>query len=863
MSQPWHLRTPDDVVASLGSSKAGLTSQEAAERLQRSGPNTFATIPGASWQHILLSQLRGVVVWLLVAATAISVAVGDHTEAFAILAVLVINTVIGFVTEWRAHRAIEALTQLDVPQAIVVRDGATQVVEARTLVPGDLVELHAGKHVPADGRLIEAADLSLDEAPLTGESLPVSKRTSANLVADTPLAERVTMAFKGTMAVAGFGRLVVTATGSETEVGKIGVLTGGVEVERTPLERQLDALGRRLVWITIGIAMVIGAVSLAQGMAMGLVLQTAIALAVAAVPEALPAVATVALAVGVHRMARRHALVRQLPAVESLGSTTVICTDKTRTLTSGTMTVVSVWTAGERSPFPTESPVQPATRALIEAAVLASRETTGDGKHVDPVDAAMISAGDALTPRAAGRGAFGHLESWIPFSSDRKWMAAFYLDGSKRVAFVKGAPRTVLERSEAIAWVDGPRRIDETIRAQILSANDTLGKDGLRVIAIARGPAEAATEPSLRGLTLLGLVGLADPPAPGVQDTIARLKAAGLRTVMLTGDQRATAEAIGRSLGMMDTNAEATDGRELDRLSESQVEDLVDRRVAFTRVTPEHKLQVIRALRRRGEVVAMLGDGINDAAALRQADVGVAMGRRGTDVAKQAAAIVLQDDRFETIAAAVEEGRVIFDNIRKFVFYLFSCNLAEVLVLLCAALVGLPLPLLPLHLLWLNIVTDTFPALALALEPGDPMVMKRPPRRPDEALFSRGFLTAVVGYAALITASTMAAFVWALQGAPEKATTVAFITLGLGQTFHLANARGGAPVLGWRRGRSNPFALAGVGIAIALQVLSLQVAALAHLLDLVPLSARELLTVTVLAAVPAVVGQGLKVARSR
>jgi Ca2+-transporting ATPase len=866
MAQPWHSRTPEAVMAELSSSVQGLSGPEAAERLARFGPNVLRRIPAASVWEILLAQLRSVVVVLLAAAAAVSALMRDHIEALAILVVLVINTIVGFLTEWRARRAIEALGNLDVPQARVVREGRLQVVDAQTLVPGDIAEIQPGLNVPADGRLIEVTDLRIDESALTGESLPVSKQRTADLSDDTPLAERVTMAFKGTTSVAGFGRMVVVATGAGTEVGRIGALVEGVKSERTPLERQLDALGRRLVWVTLAIAGFIAVLGLWQGLETGLVLQTAIALAVAAVPEALPAVATIALAVGVHRMARRQALVRSLPAVESLGSTTVICTDKTKTLTSGLMTLVRTWIGGRAEPFPPpggepsampESPL----RAVVEAAVLASRESGGEHDHADPVDVAMTSAGNAVGITAADLARDRPFETWIPFSSEQKWMAAFHRDAGEQVAFVKGAPRSVLERCDRFLSDAGVRPLDDHGRAAVLAGNEALARDGLRVLAVASGPVTEATEAALRGLTLLGLVGLADPPAPGVKDTIARLRSAGLRTIMLTGDQRVTAEAIGRELGVLDEGAVAIDGRQLDRSSDEDVRSLVADQAAFSRVTPEHKLIVVRALRDSGEVVAMFGDGINDAAALRQSDVGVAMGQRGTDVAKQAAAIVLQDDRFETIAAAVEEGRVIFDNIRKFVFYLFSCNVAEVLVLLVAAVAGLPLPLLPLHLLWLNLVTDTFPALALALEPAESDVMRRPPRRPDDAFWSRSFVLSVVGYATLITASTLAGFWWALGTDPGKATTMTFMTLGLAQTFHLGNARNQRTVLGLRRMLSNPFAILGAGLAILLQVLALTVPALASVLGLSALSRQDLTIVVMLAAMPAVIGQLVKIVR--
>jgi Ca2+-transporting ATPase len=474
------------------------------------------------------------------------------------------------------------------------------------------------------------------------------------------------------------------------------------------------------------------------------------------------------------------------------------------------------------------------------------------------VDAAILRAAEQAGITAAG---LGQRVGLLPFSSARMLMAAFHSTGAATVAYIKGAPGILIKKSARVMTGDGMEDLDTLGRDRLLAVNAQLAGDGFRVLAVAEATPADATEESLTDLTFLGFLGFADPPAPGVKETIARLREAGLRTIMLTGDQRLTALAVGRALGLLDSAEEIMDGRELDAESGDDLDTALSRARAFCRVAPEHKLAIVRALHRRGEIVAMLGDGVNDAAALKQADVGVAMGRRGTDAAKQAAAIVLQDDRFETIAAAVEEGRVIFDNIRKFVFYLFSCNTAEVLVLLGAGLAGLPLPLQPLQLLWLNLVTDTFPALALALEPGDSDVMKRRPRHPREALLSRPFVLSILFYGALITASTLAAFVWALSTNPGSATTIAFMTLALAQIAHLGTARSAGAVVQPAAIISNPFALAGAGLAVLLQLSAIAFAPLARVLHVVPLTPREWAVVVALAAVPAVVGQIVKLVR--
>jgi P-type Ca2+ transporter type 2C len=861
----WHTLAVERLWSDLGTSAGGLSDGEAAKRLEEAGPNRLPPAAGVSALTILLAQLRSIVVLLLVAAVIISVILGDLIEAGAIGAVLVINTALGFVTEWRARRAMEALLQLQATRVAVLRNGQLRVVDAETLVPGDVVQLDPGNTVPGDVRLFHCVEFTTNEAALTGESLPVSK--TPDLISDeqVPLADRRNMAYMGTTIATGTALGVVVATGVVTELGRIGELVKSVEEEPTPLERRLDALGRRLAWITIVVAAMVALIDLLHGEPVGVVLNTAIALAVAAIPEALPAVATIALAVGMQRMARRHALVRRLPSVEALGATTVVCTDKTRTLTSGDMEVVRMWTASRESKFsPSDQPVpaDPALRRLIEIAALASqeqpdadeasRETVGN-----PVDIAVLNLLRRTGGDRAALLADRPIRGMLPFSSARKLMASFHSVEGVLVAFVKGAPSRILARSSSLLTPDGPRPLDDRERDRLSAMNEQYARSGLRVLAVASGDVTGASEQALQDLVFEGYVCLADPVAAGVTTTIARLRTAGLRTVMITGDQRATAEAVGREIGLLDEGGEVMDGRQLDALPPPQLPREIGPVTIFSRVSPEHKLVIVSALQQRGEIVAMLGDGVNDAAALKKADVGVAMGIRGTDVAKQASAIVLQNDRFETVAAAVEEGRIIFDNIRKFVFYLFSCNVAEVLVLLIAGVAGLPLPLQPLQLLWLNMVTDTFPALALAMEPGDSTVMTRPPRDPNEAILSRPFLTSIFGYAAAITLSTLAAFGWGVLTVPDRAPTMAFMTLGITQIAHLGNARSDADVLSPARALANRYALAGVAIALALQ-LATSFGPLASILGVRNLTVGQWGVVFLCAAIPAVGGQVYK-----
>ena len=853
---PWHVLAAGDVLARLDAGAGGLTEAEAARRLTRYGPNLFRRTPPVSAWRILLGQVRSLIVLLLLVAAAIALATGDLLDAAAIGAVLVLNIALGFVTELRAHRAMEALLSLEVARAIVIRDSALRELDARLLVPGDVIVLEAGAAVPADARLLEATELRTVEAALTGESLPVAKRSDVALEPDTPLAERRTMVYKTTTVASGRGRAVVVGTGMDTEVGRIGALTASVEERATPLEERLDALGRRLAAVAIVVAAVVAALGLMQGASPSQLLQTAIALAVAAVPEGLPVVGTIAMAVGVHRMARRRALIRHLPVVETLGSATVICTDKTGTLTAGEMSVTELRLPAREVSVPEgEFTAEPEVLRLLRCAALANRATLteADGAWLtrgDPTETALL-----IAARKAGLDPATLRAEWpevaeLPFSSERMFMATWHRAESNFLLCVKGAPDRVLELC-ADSWeADGPRPLDPAARERLLLANHELATRGLRVLAVATARVAGTARPP-EGLTWLGIVGMMDPPAAGVIETIRAFRQAGIRTLMVTGDQRLTARSVAQRLGLLGAGDVALDGREVDRLTDEALRREVGSTSVYSRVSPEAKLRIVGACQARGDVVAMLGDGVNDAAALRKADIGVAMGRRGTDLAKEAADVILADDRFTTIAAAVEQGRIIFDNIRKFVFYLFSCNLAEILVFLGVGLAGQTAPLLPLQILWLNLVTDTFPALALAVEPGDPAVMRQPPRDPREAILSGPVLRAVAIYGALIAAVTIVAYYLA-------GTTCAFMTLALAQILHLGNARSGGPVLAPRLVFANPAALGAALLAIGLQLLTAFYEPLAHVLQVTPLSRGEWALVLGLGAVPAALGQAAK-----
>jgi Ca2+-transporting ATPase len=880
-SAHWHFIPLPDVFDRLEASPEGLSAAEASARLELHGPNRLAARKPVPVWTIFTAQFRSVVVLLLVVAATVALVIGDQAEAIAITAVLMVNAFIGFAVELRARRVMEALLAHNVPEATVLRDGAHSRIAADQLVPGDVIELGEGDAVPADARLFEAAELRASEAALTGESTPVKKRVDPLPDRDTPLADRTSMLYAGTAVVAGSAHALVVGTGMDTELGRVERLLAHIEKEKTPLERRLDQMGRRLVWITLAIAGVVVLLGIRQGQSLSVMVQTGLALAIAAVPEGLPAVATIALAVGLYRMARRQAAVRRLGAVEALGSTTVVCTDKTGTLTAGEMTVTRVAAVDFELEVTGASTDQRGSilidgreptaadegllRPLLLACALSARAWIDDDGQTrgDPTDAALLML--------AARGGYHRDElleqmpevGEVPFSSERRLSASFHRSGRQRVAFVKGGPGQILDLCPRVAGRDGTTPLNDVVRDRLEHRNEELARAGLRVVAVAWTEDADQRTGVPEDLTFLALVGMMDPPAAGVRDTVAVFRVAGIRTVMITGDQPATAAAVSRTLGIGDQNAITVHGRDLARMGHAELVEAAPRVAIFSRVSPSDKLDIVTAFQERGEIVAMLGDGVNDAAALKKADVSVAMGVRGTDLAKETADLVLRDDRFATIGAAVEEGRIVYDNVRKFVFYLFSCNVAEVAVVMGTSVAGLPLPLLPLQILWLNLVTDTFPALALAMEPGEPDLMRRPPRRPDAVIMSGRFLRSLAFFATLIAAVTLSAFLWGMRaGALDRALTLSFMTLAFAQLFHLGNARSREPVLSFARVVANPYALAAVPLVAGLQILAVEWPPLARILGTVPLTGSDWLVVLGLSLVPAVVGQVIRLFRS-
>lgn len=806
----------------------GLTDEEVVARRQEFGANVLPTVKQRGAWDILRDQFLNVVVALLGTAAAISWATGDPLQAAAIIVVLVLNAAAGFVTEWQAGRALDALRKQTRITTTVRRNGTQESLAADDLVVGDIVLLSAGDRVPADLRVIESANLHSEEAPLTGESKSVFK--SADVVRlDSIVAERSSMLFLGTVVTKGRATAVVVATGPQTELGKIGRLVTGVQTEPTPLQRKLDEMGRRLVYLVLVIAVIVIAAGWMRGEKFWNIVEVGISLAVAAVPEALPAVTTFILAFGVLRMARRNAVVRRLSAVETLGSTTVICTDKTGTLTMNQMKVVE-YRFEDGGDF---------TRDVAMLSILCSEATATVG---DPTEVALIVAAEEAGLDVAGVRNANPRIAERPFDSTAMRMITVHrVSPDEYLCAMKGAPKAVLAACDL-----SPDR-----EAKLLASNDSMAGAGERVLAFASKRTTAPDADLDHGYTFVAFAGMTDPPRPGVQAAIAVAKHAGIRVVMLTGDQVETARAIARDLMIADGEPNVVHAQEL---ASGDVLDVARHVDAFARVSPEEKYRIVEALQNSGEVVAVTGDGVNDAPALKKADVGVAMGEHGTEVAKEAADIVLSDDNFSTIVAAIEGGRAIFANIIKFVHMMFSHNLNEVLTIFVAIAIGWPLPLLPLQILWLNLVTDIFPAFALALEPPSPRIMSFPPRSPSASLLSRGLLTLIVWQAVMLATISLSTYGWALHeyGTGTHARTLALLALVGVQIGHTFNCRS--------RTRSafdgilrNPYLWLAMAAVVGLQVLAFLTPPLARVLDLAPPNAADLTAFAIAVIAPIVV----------
>ena len=895
----WHTLEPDAVADELETDLSdGLSEGEAKSRLVEYGPNQLRKARTITWWEVLLRQFKSLVVLLLVAAALLAFGMGETLEGFAIVMVIVLNAGVGFITEYRANRAMEALQKLGAQDIVVVRGGNRRTIPATDVVPGDLIALHEGDSIPADGRLVEAAGLQVDEAPLTGESVPVVKYVRALEDEDTPLADRDNMAYKGTHVASGNGLLVICGTGMDTEIGHVSELVAAEEEEETPLEERLARMGRRLIVLCLGVAVVVALAGILRGEEVLLMIEAGIALAIAAVPEGLPAVATITLAVGMRRMVRQNALIRRLAAVETLGSATCVCTDKTGTLTRNEMTVnvialpdrsVEVWGSGyapEGQFVEDDDRIDAAAdeqlRRLLLASVLCNNATLGQSEDEewkitgDPTEAALVVAARKAGMHEKDLRDAHPEQAEFAFSSETMMMGTVNagLDAEMRedsglALCVKGAPTRVLECCSRILERDGRRDLNQEDRDRLETENQSLAEEGLRMLAVAWRPLEE--EPKDRqeaysDLTWLGLAGIADPPREEVRETVDTLTKAGIKTVMITGDQPATAARIASVLHIAPEDAPTLTGAEVARMSPEELAERLAEVEVFARVNPEQKVDILNGLQERGEICAMLGDGVNDAVALKGADIGVAMGIKGTDVAKETADMVLLDDRFVTVGKAVHQGRIIYSNIKKFVHYLFSCNLSEVGTMLLASLAGHPLPLLPLQILWLNMITDVLPALSLAMEPGEKDIMEKPPRSPDASLLDPKTVKSILGYGFLMTVATLAAFFYGVMthepaeaGEPNfAAITMSFLTIGFAQLFHVFDSRKERKPMRGGEWFTNRYVLGAVVVTVLLQLAAVYAPGLPTILKTQPPTGVDWLVIAGCALMPVTVGQVLR-----
>jgi len=874
----WHINDIPQILAEFeSSSENGLTSEQANERLAKYGHNELIERGGRKPLQILWEQLTATMVLILIAAAVAAGLLGDTKNTIAILAIVALYALLGFSQEYRAEKAIAALKKMSVPNVRVLRDGKLQELPAHDLVPGDIIQLETGNVLPADLRLLEAVNLRIQEAALTGESEPIEKHTAALSGEDLPLGDRRNMGYMGTIVTQGRGLALVIATGMQTELGKIAELIQQVKQENTPLQRRLDALGKNLALIGVGIAALIFVLGLMRGDELRHMLLTAVSVAVAIVPEGLPAVVTVTLALGAQRMLQRNALIRKLPAVETLGSVTVICSDKTGTLTENRMSVVVLDVAEhaldlteeigrDGTLHATRGLGAPAQSSLSLAAIGGALcndsklvDTGDDHYHTigDPTEGAIVVAAakmgywksslDASFPRAAE----------LPFDSERKRMttvhhlerydpevlAGLEVGARRYIAFTKGSVDGLLDICSHI-WVEGKAQLlDSGWREKMLAANDRLAKKGMRVLGVAFRLMDSIPEiiqtDLEQNLTLVGLFGMIDPPRAEVKDAVATCRAAGIRPVMITGDHPLTAIEIARQLGITD-NGRALTGVEIENLTFDELKNVVEEVNVFARVAPEHKLKIVQALQEKGHIVSMTGDGVNDAPALRKADIGVAMGITGTDVSKEASDLVLLDDNFATIVASVREGRTIYDNIRKFVRFSVAGNIGKVLVMLIAPFLGKPLPLLPLQLLWLNLLTDGLLGLGMGVENPEADTMKRPPFSPKEGVFSRGAGTQTIWVGGLIGALALGLGSWYFFSGYPQWQTMVFTSLAFMQVFQALASRSNKDSLFKIGFLSNPLLAGMVLLVVVLQLMVLYVPALAHFFDVLPLSGYDL-----------------------
>ncbi|MBI5073842.1 MAG: cation-translocating P-type ATPase [Nitrospirae bacterium] len=886
----WHQKTVEDVFEELNSSLKGISSEEAEKRLLEYGQNELTEKAKKTPLLMFLDQFKDFMILILIAAAVISGIVGDPEDTIAIIVIVLLNAVIGFVQEYRAEKALAALKKMAAHTALVLRSGEHTTIPASELVPGDIVLLEAGKVVPADMRLAETVQLKVEEAALTGESVPVEKNTKALHDEHLPMGDRKNMAYKGTAVSYGRGTGIVTATGMNTELGKIATMLQEEEEVKTPLQKRLLTFGKNLAFAVLAICAVVFGIGVFRGEPPLLMLLTAISLAVAAIPEALPAVITISLALGAKKLIKQNALIRKLPAVETLGSVTYICSDKTGTLTLNKMTVEEIYVDGQlqggsdlgsvvsektadfRSPA-----TNPQSRLFLALALSNDAGMDVSGNAVgDPTEIALyVLAKSKGFDKKNLEQAFPRVAE-LPFDSDRKCMTTIHLQSVvsdqqsagkyKHISFTKGAIDVLIDKSSMMLTSAGMIPIN---REELHRINDRMAADGLRVLGVAMRtweslPNDMSPEHVEAGLTVLGLVGMMDPPRDEAKEAVRLCKSAGIKPVMITGDHPLTATTIARRLGILEQDSRAViTGRELDQLSMEEFEERVEHIRVYARVAPEQKLKIVKALQDKGQFVAMTGDGVNDAPALKRADIGVAMGITGTDVSKEAAHMILLDDNFATIVKAVKEGRRIFDNIRKFIKYTMTSNSGEIWTIFLAPFFGLPIPLLPIHILWINLVTDGLPGLALAAEPAEKGAMERPPRHPKESIFANGLGIHIIWVGLLMGAVSLFTQAWSLKTGHAHWQTMVFTVLCLSQMGHVLAIRSDAESLFKQGLFSNIPLLGAFALTFALQMATVYVPFFNPIFKTEPLTLGELMFTLVLSSVVFVAVEIEKLLRRR
>jgi len=832
--KPWYQMTEDELYKELKTGRNGLSADESQKRLSQYGHNRLEEKPGKSPLLIFFEQFTNILILILIVAAVISAFIGDLTDTIVILAIVLLNAVIGFFQEYRAERALAALKKLEIPAATIIRDGKHQQIPATEIMPGDIVVLTAGEIVPADIRLIESPNLMIDESSLTGESTPVEKSTDI-ISGEASLADRRNMAFKGTVITYGRGVGVVVTTGMSTELGRIAYLLQETEKIKTPLQIKLDVMGKRLAVVALLLCLIIFIAGVWRGESLQLMSLTAISLAVAAIPESLPAVITIVLALGAYRMSKVNALIRKLPAVETLGCVTAICSDKTGTLTQNKMKVEFIYDGKElKKKWSLDTSDM---NLIFKAMTLCNDASIDSDKGIgDPTEIALLKAASKLGINKSELEKKYPRINEIPFDSFKKRMTTIHSSPENQeihLAFMKGSVDSLLDTCS----------IDNNIKGQIIKENEKMAGDGIRVLAVAyreikKGISTAEVE---KEFTFLGLVGMIDPPREEAYEAVKICMKAGIVPIMITGDHPSTAKSIAKRLGITNENGQTITGRDMEVLEPAHLNNLLSSVRIFARVSPEDKIRIVSALKEKGHIVAMTGDGVNDAPALKKADIGIAMGITGTDVSKEASDIILRNDNFATIVKAVYEGRVIYDNIRKFIRYMLSTNSGEILTMFFALMIGMPLPILPIQILWINLVTDSFPALALGVEPAEKNVMNRPPRDPKESIFARGLWQHIIWVGLLMSFGTLGVMAWGLKYDDlDHARSMVFFTLAGFQMFHVMAIRSERESIFTLGLLSNKALLGAVVLTFILQLMITYTPILQRIFKTAPLSSIEL-----------------------